>query len=70
MFSWLHGKTTASYDPVPDNQTPIVSNSRPQTASSSSHQKQYSHGRQFYSIFYDLDQYVYEYMLIDQLYFV
>jgi len=51
MFSWLRDKTATSYDPVPNDRSSIVPDSRPQTTSSMSHQKQYSNGRQFYIFF-------------------
>lgn len=53
MFSWLREKSTTSYNSVPDDQSSIMSNSRPQTTSSTSHQTRYSNGRQ---IFDDLDR--------------
>ncbi|CAF0927818.1 unnamed protein product [Rotaria sordida] len=41
MFSWLRDNTTKSYSNVQDEQSSIVSPSRPQTAWSTSHQKQH-----------------------------
>ncbi len=56
MFSWLRDKTTTttSYDYIPNDQPPIVSNPRPQTTPSVSHQKQYSNGREFFMVLIDV----------------
>jgi hypothetical protein len=48
MFPWSRDKTKTAYNNIQDDQSSFVSNYRPQTAPTPTHQKQYPNGRLFY----------------------